>query len=431
MNRRNEPRFQVYAPAKVAPLDDPESETNGQLVDVSGAGLRLVTDAEFHTDQIITVETDQHVILADVRNCLARGTKFGIGAERIHSAAKLSLPQTASKAERNRVLVEDFHRRLLEELQRSPGQVASRSSAAVERFQARQIVSGSPLPATPEPHVPSEARSQSGPILPEPLAAGAFSLNLTPVEPPGIKLDSQKPVPFVAALIMVSSNASPIQSDAEPLPLPETKAIEELPAVASVAPRLDSIREAFGQPGNHQKNAQARSRAMAILIAVLLTLAALAALLFGPFANRAPLQTTTAAKSGAAPVSTPVSTAVSTPVSKAAPPEVKTPVPAPTPSAVPPAGKSHASISASDRSWVTACADGKVVFSKLFTSGSKQDLVFSGRAVVRVGSAGPVEILLNSKPVGTLGRPGQVRVMELTPSSSRFMTPGEPGDCTQ
>jgi hypothetical protein len=95
-----------------------------------------------------------------------------------------------------------------------------------------------------------------------------------------------------------------------------------------------------------------------------------------------------------------------------------------------PGGKTRASITASDRSWITACTDGKATFSKLFVGGSQDDLVFSERALVRMGSAGSVAILLNGKPVGSLGRVGEVRVVELTPNASRIVTPGGPGDCT-
>src|ERR1700740_2608211 len=99
MDRRKEPRFQVYAQAKVSPLDEPDLETDGQVIDISGLGMRLVADQEFQEDDIIVVDTDQHLILADVRNCMARGARFGIGAERIHSSSKDSIPQSASKAE--------------------------------------------------------------------------------------------------------------------------------------------------------------------------------------------------------------------------------------------------------------------------------------------------------------------------------------------
>src|SRR5271170_1079200 len=147
MDRRKEARFQVYAPAKVALLDDPETEWNGQVIDISGLGLRLVAEVELHQDQIITIETDQHLILADVRNCEPRGSRFGVGAERVHSASKLSLPETASKAERNHLLVEDYHRRLLEELPGAPQEVAPKSSVAERLFSMNQPV---PAPVQPE-----------------------------------------------------------------------------------------------------------------------------------------------------------------------------------------------------------------------------------------------------------------------------------------
>ena len=94
-------------------------------------------------------------------------------------------------------------------------------------------------------------------------------------------------------------------------------------------------------------------------------------------------------------------------------------------------GKLEASIQASDQSWVVACADGKGLFAKLFTDGSRETIGFNQRAVVRVGSAGAVQITANGKAVGALGRVGQVRVIELTSDDSHFLTRGEPSDCTQ
>ncbi len=47
-----------------------------------------------------------------------------------------------------------------------------------------------------------------------------------------------------------------------------------------------------------------------------------------------------------------------------------------------------------------------------------------------MGNAGPVELLLNGKSVGSLGQMGQVRVIALTPTASHFLAGGEPDDCT-
>jgi len=111
-------------------------------------------------------------------------------------------------------------------------------------------------------------------------------------------------------------------------------------------------------------------------------------------------------------------------------PTVSRPTETPVPHPVSGTGKSHASIQTKDRSWITACVDGGVVFSKLFTAGSKDSVDFVDRAVVRMGNAGPVEITLDGKPVGSLGETGQVRVIELARGAQRFLAGGETEDCT-
>jgi len=92
-------------------------------------------------------------------------------------------------------------------------------------------------------------------------------------------------------------------------------------------------------------------------------------------------------------------------------------------------GKSRAFIRTTDRSWITACVDDKIAFSKLFTRGSQESVDFVDRAVLRLGDAGPVEITLDGKSVGPLGGPGQVRVIELDRGESHFLVGGEVDDC--
>jgi hypothetical protein len=436
MNRRTEPRFQVYAPAKVALLESPDREYEGEVLDVSGAGLRLSVETEFDEDQIITIETDQHLILADVRNCLERGAKFGIGAERIHSAAKFSLPPTVSRDQRNHVLIEDFHRRIREELDKAPGHAGSRSTAAAERFQAKHFHDEAETvePAVATPVFPEVVAAEVVPAevtASEVMPREAFEIKLETLE---VKAEPQEPlpaeIPVAASVPAPETNVSPEVEETPPAPV-------ALPRFATV----DPIRGTVEQDDDLSPRARARSRIMAILIAAALTTVAVLALLFGPFAKQAPLQTAAAGRGGTAtptpaPVSPPSSPSTSFEKSaaekaaaeKAALAKALTPPP-PLPTA-PPAGKSRASISATDRSWVTACADGTIVFSKLFSSGSKQDLMFTSRAVVRMGNAGPLEIQLNGKPTGRLGNAGEVKVFELTPTGSRFLTPGEASDCT-
>jgi Domain of unknown function (DUF4115)/PilZ domain len=478
MNRRMEPRFQVYAPAKVALLDDPDGETPGQLLDVSGAGLRLVTDAEFQEDQIVTIETDQHLILADVRNCLARGAKFGVGAERIHSAAKLALPPTTSRIERNQALVEDFHRRLGEELLKSPGHVTARPAGAAERFEASR---SAPQPAaTQEPVVepPAEPASEhvaeqvvEPPALPaEPPVAAVVLPKLVPAEPAEPRSDPQEHLPFAAAPITASINVSPLPAEMEAVPIvaeahteplqeEEKKAVQdtetapqaEAKPVVPVATEIPApVRETTPLPqvfASEREPAHTRSRLIAFFIAAALTVIAVMALSYGPFARHAPTKTSAAVSNAGdatpeggeiAPTpqaagSHPVNPVTVKPVPGSPVPGTSVPVNpvgAPQPAAAVPGGKPKVSMTATDRSWVTACTDGNTVFSKLFVAGSKEEFTFTSRAVIRMGSAGPLEILLNGKSVGPLGRAGEVRVIELTPAASRFITAGEPGDCT-
>ena len=104
--------------------------------------------------------------------------------------------------------------------------------------------------------------------------------------------------------------------------------------------------------------------------------------------------------------------------------------PAPSPRTASMDAKSHLDIHTSDQSWVVACADGKVLFTRLFTAGDSQTLEFDRRAIVRVGSAGSVQIVADGKSPGSLGAVGEVRIVEFTPGDSHFLKGGEIEDCT-
>jgi hypothetical protein len=91
--------------------------------------------------------------------------------------------------------------------------------------------------------------------------------------------------------------------------------------------------------------------------------------------------------------------------------------------------KSVVSVATRGRSWVTVCADDRMVFSKIFDAGSKDSVEFAGHAVVRLGSAGLADISMDGKPIGPLGPVDQVRAIELTPESSRILDEGDHGGC--
>jgi len=390
MDRRKEPRFQVYAQAKISPVDEPDLESDGQVIDISGLGLRLVADLEFREDDIIVVETEQHLILADVRNCMARGARFGVGAERIHSSSKVAIPESASKAERNQALVEAYHRRLRDEL---PNPVR----------QSAEDVAASPEPRTIPFPLETPVTQPQAAVVPVEHAKLTLAPTLTPAKPPAVRLQMLGYFPFTAKPAKVGSRVKPVFLETPPVDAPVP--IES----------VDSIREAF------RVHEPARSRRKPMLVAALCTAAALALLLFGPSAKRVLFPAAAAAKSDV-PV-------ISEPAPPAPPPAAPKPALAVAPAPKP--AESHALIAASDSSWVTACSAGKVVFTKMFVGGTKEDVAFTDRAIVRLGNAGPVEIQLNGKSIGPLGRPGQLRAIELTPGAWRFLPLRDPDGCTQ
>jgi hypothetical protein len=80
---------------------------------------------------------------------------------------------------------------------------------------------------------------------------------------------------------------------------------------------------------------------------------------------------------------------------------------------------------------VVACADGKVLFAKLFSAGSKESVDFTRTAIVRAGHASYVQISVDGKPAGPLATTGDVRIVELNPEGSHSREGGETDDCTK
>ena len=112
MDGRREPRFQIYAPAKLTLVDSPERELECLLLDISPTGLKFVAGESLYVDEIVALEVEDHLILADVRHSQARGDKFEIGAERIHGLEKAALPRDKTKPQQIRLVVEDYRNRI-------------------------------------------------------------------------------------------------------------------------------------------------------------------------------------------------------------------------------------------------------------------------------------------------------------------------------
>src|SRR5215470_18986160 len=107
MERRSEPRFQVHSPAKLTPLGRPEREIDCVLADISATGMKLVVDESLSVGARLCVEFQSHLVLVEVRHSQARGSKFIVGVERIHTYPKFALSLTATKSETMRALIDD------------------------------------------------------------------------------------------------------------------------------------------------------------------------------------------------------------------------------------------------------------------------------------------------------------------------------------
>jgi hypothetical protein len=87
------------------------------------------------------------------------------------------------------------------------------------------------------------------------------------------------------------------------------------------------------------------------------------------------------------------------------------------------------SIRASDRSWVTACADGAMVLSKLFNKGDVGEVHFARQAMIRSGNAGATELAVGNQPFGPMGAWGEVKTIAATPAGHQYVTAAPTPNC--
>ena len=115
----------------------------------------------------------------------------------------------------------------------------------------------------------------------------------------------------------------------------------------------------------------------------------------------APAQTATAK---IPPPTDPVSSATATPVS-------------------PSAGTRRVNITAASLLWFSACSDGKPAFAKVMHTGDTMDIDFHQAIVFKLGNSAAAQLILDGKPLGTLGPPGSVKVVELGAAGLRELPP--------
>ena len=104
---------------------------------------------------------------------------------------------------------------------------------------------------------------------------------------------------------------------------------------------------------------------------------------------------------------------LATPASPTAAPTVA-PTTAPSPTARPAGAPVEVELRTTDRSWVRATVDGKMVLEDTLASG--QSLRWTGQQSValRIGNAGGVEVTVNGQRLGALGKPGEAVDREFT-----------------
>jgi hypothetical protein len=229
------------------------------------------------------------------------------------------------------------------------------------------------------------------------------------------------PIPERAPLVPIEQDDSAASASTEVEPLPSTAEANGLESES------EAVTRAPEGPSDGPVENTPRSRARLWVLSAIaagIAIVALGALFFGPSSSKNQPTTTplTAATPTAAPQVQPkgapakglprVSTGNKTQGSNSG-------------------SKSHAAIEATGPSWVVACADGKVLFAKLFTAGSTGSVDFTSNAIVRAGHANFVQISVDGKPAGPLATTGDVRIVELNPGGSHSREGGETDDCTK
>ena len=112
MDARRESRQQIYTRAKVTLVDNAQREQDCSVLDISSEGVKFVAGEKLQPDEMIVLDVEDRLVLADVRYSEPRGDRYVIGAERIHAVAKASLPPSQTKGEQILLLVDDYRARI-------------------------------------------------------------------------------------------------------------------------------------------------------------------------------------------------------------------------------------------------------------------------------------------------------------------------------
>jgi RodZ C-terminal domain len=74
-------------------------------------------------------------------------------------------------------------------------------------------------------------------------------------------------------------------------------------------------------------------------------------------------------------------------------------------------------LAATEKTWLSITSEGKRIFSGFLEPSQTKTLTGLDAARMTVGNAGGIEVRLNGKPIGPIGKSGQVRVVVFTPDN--------------
>ena len=74
-------------------------------------------------------------------------------------------------------------------------------------------------------------------------------------------------------------------------------------------------------------------------------------------------------------------------------------------------------LAATEKTWLSITSEGKRIFSGILEPSQTKTLTGLDAARMTVGNAGGINVLLNGKPIGPIGKSGQVRVVLFTPDN--------------
>jgi hypothetical protein len=406
MQDRSEPRFKTETPATIQVIRDKARALDCTITDISAAGFQLSMAEPLQPGEFVRVLVDGVNTISVVRRCFPSAPGFAVGLERVDDWAPGEQWEERVAAGRAKSLknpVGDLRSAAMHNLFGYREILGRRISPKTFSFMlagsAMLAVLSVGIAVMPKQHPPAAAAVKAAEAKKpaEAPVAAATETKLPETKVPETKVQS------VPATVSNAANATPpvAAKVATPNPVQPPVAAAKNPPVANQA--AQSVKEkpvsapvltpAVSAP---KPTAANNSPAPAVKPAV---------------PNNPP--TTPAATTKVA-----ASSAVATPANPVSPV-----------STAPSAGSHSLSITASDMSWVAACADGKKVFENVMNAGSKAEVRFSQEAVVRSGNAGALAITMGNQHLDAMGQRGVKLWLNASPSSLNVVSTPIAGPC--